>query len=161
MRKATGNTERTMRAPRTLAAIAALACLGFVAAPAQAGGELRDAFEDQMGRLLAVEALHTGKWILSGGYYGHHGTQHYGVRPAWDHQRRHHYEPRGHGHYRHHAKRHHAKRHHRSWNRNHHHYHYDDQPCNVETHVIQRDRWGDVEYERHERRTRGERHARW
>lgn len=173
MRKATSNTKRTTRAPRALAAIAALACAGFIAAPAQAGGELKDAFEDQMGRLLAVEAFHTGKWILSAGHYGPYATHdhHYGDRYSkhrrGDHYDRHydrhddrHYDRRHH--HRHHSHaRHHAKRHHRKWHRKHRHFHYEDRPCNIETHVIHRDHRGHVEYERHERRSRDERYARW
>ena len=160
MRKATGNSERSKRAPRTLAAVAAVLCLGFVAAPAQAGDELRDAFEDQMGRLLAVEAFHTGKWILSGGHYGHRD---YGVRYERRYDRGHDHDHyyRDHGHDRHHWKRH-AKKH-RKWHRKHdrRHHHHGDEPCNIEVHEIKRDRWGDVEYERYERRTRSERYARW
>ena len=42
---------------------AGLLCLGL-AAPASAGGEFKDGFEDQLGRLLAVHAFQVGKVAL-------------------------------------------------------------------------------------------------
>ena len=40
----------------------------FAAAPARAGGEFRDGFEDQLGRLVALEVFHVGHVLLTGGW---------------------------------------------------------------------------------------------
>jgi hypothetical protein len=71
MRNAHANANRRRIAGRSLAALALLLCAGFVATPAQAGNEFRDGFEDQLGRLVAVEAFHVGRLILTGGHPGY------------------------------------------------------------------------------------------
>jgi hypothetical protein len=87
-----------------------LACAAlFAAAPAWAGGEFRDGFEDQLGRLAALEVFHLGHVLLAGypgpyyeGYYApryHQG--HYAPRHRQHH--RHHKHPGRHlGHHRRH-----------------------------------------------------------
>lgn len=58
---------------RTIATFAAAAALLLVAgaAPARADHELRNGFEDQTGRLLAVEAFRLGHVVLSHAFYPH------------------------------------------------------------------------------------------
>jgi len=56
--------------------LAALALMGLLAAPAHAGSEFDDGFEDQLGRLFAYEAFSLGRWIVGSAYahaaYGPH-----------------------------------------------------------------------------------------
>jgi hypothetical protein len=157
MRQATPDTTRNARGARGLAILATLILAGFFAAPAQAGGnEFDDGFEDQLGRLVATEVFHLGKWVLTGGpTYVHYAPERY------DRHERHHARPRGHahGHYKHHKrhKRHGYKHiaHRNHYSRRHHgHDHRYGAACNVETHErVRRNRHGEVvEYERHERR---------
>lgn len=156
MRQATPDTTRSTRGTRGFALLATLILAGFFATPAHAGGnEFDDGFQDQLGRLVAAEVFHLGKWVLAGApTYVHYETDRY--------ERRRH-RPRGHahGHYKHHKRhrRHHAKHDdHRGryWRKHYGHDHRYEAPCNVETHErIRRNRHGEVvEYERHERRTR-------
>ncbi|HIJ51390.1 MAG TPA: hypothetical protein HPP54_10130 [Nitrospinae bacterium] len=56
------------RPVRTIAAIAAFACVCFVALPAGANNDLKNGFEDQVGRLLALETFNVGRAILSPQY---------------------------------------------------------------------------------------------
>lgn len=154
MRQELSERTRSMRRKGGIAIAAILALMAFTAAPAQAGGnEFDDGFQDQLGRLVASEVFHLGKWVLAGGpHYVHHD-----YRPS-------HYEPRphrGHGYARHYR---HKRRHYRHDRGHHHgHGHRYDAPCNVETHErVRRDRHGDVvEYERHEVRYRDRYARRW
>jgi hypothetical protein len=78
----------------------------FAAAPAQAGGEFRDGFEDQLGRLAALEVFHMGHVLLTGHaaptYAVHYAP--YEVRYAPQHRHHRHYKRPGRrvGHHRHH-----------------------------------------------------------
>ena len=92
------NTTRREAARRPLVALAVLACAAlFAAAPARAGGEFRDGFEDQLGRLAAFEVFHLGHVLLQG-YPGPVYAVHYAPRPAPHH---HHGHPGRHlGHHR-------------------------------------------------------------
>jgi hypothetical protein len=96
------STQRTRKlCASALAALGvALAGATLSASPAQARNEFENGFEDQMGRLLAVEAFHVGRVILGGGYpwpayyggWGHPGwgpPRHYRSKPVYRH--------RGHG----------------------------------------------------------------
>jgi hypothetical protein len=83
-----------------------IACAAlFMAAPAQAGGEFQDGFEDQLGRLAALEVFHIGHILLTG-----HASPYYEVRYAQvgyaPQHRRHHYKHH-HKHPRHHVAHHH------------------------------------------------------
>jgi len=49
---------------RKFAVIAAFTCASFVATPANAGNELKNGFEDQIGRLLALGAFNVGRVVL-------------------------------------------------------------------------------------------------
>ena len=147
MRQAGERTKRNTRTRCALAFLATLACAGLAALPAQAGNDFRDGFEDQLGRLVAVEAFHVGRWILSGGHPAHYRFSNH-ARPSYYERHRHHA---------------HRRPHHDSPHR-----HRVDEPCNVETHErITRNRHGRViEYERHEVRRpdhdhRDSRYARW
>ena len=94
------NPTRRWAARRPLIALAVFACAAlFMAAPAQAGGEFRDGFEDQLGRLAALEVFHVGHILLA----GHTGPT-YGVHYAPQYrQHRHHKHPGRHlGHHSHH-----------------------------------------------------------
>ena len=143
------------------ALLAAVGAALFMAAPAQAGGnEFDDGFQDQLGRLVATEVFHLGKWVLAGApHYIEHVEYRHVERPRYrDHDDRH----RGRGHYKHrwhhkHKRHHHERRHHYR------HGHRHDEPCNVETHErVRRNRHGEVvEYERHERRYRDRYARRW
>ena len=129
MRNAHANTNRRRIAGRSLAALALLLCAGFAATPAQAGNEFRDGFEDQLGRLVAVEAFHMGRLILTGGHPGSTTQYVYVETPYqtkrshrhWKHHRKHHgrhygrHERCDHGRERgrHHGGRDHARRGHR------------------------------------------------
>ena len=108
------NVTRCRIAGRSLAALAVMLCAGYAATPAQAGNEFRDGFEDQMGRLVAVEAFQVGRFILSGGHPGF-ATHYVQVETPfrakrshghWKHHRKH----RGH-HYDRHARCDHGRRH--------------------------------------------------
>ncbi len=60
------NPTRRRAARRPLIALAVFAGAAlFAAAPAQAGGEFRDGFEDQLGRLAALEVFHLGHTLLA------------------------------------------------------------------------------------------------
>lgn len=86
------NPTRRWAARRPLIALAVFACAAlFMAAPAQAGGEFRDGFEDQLGRLAALEVFHVGHILLAG-----HAAPYYEVRYAP--------QRRQHRHYKHHRK---------------------------------------------------------
>jgi len=50
---------------RKFTIVAAFACVCFVAAPASAGNNLKNGFEDQLGRLLAVEVINLGHGVLA------------------------------------------------------------------------------------------------
>jgi hypothetical protein len=93
------NPTRRRAARRPLIALTVLACAAlFMAAPAQAGGEFRDGFEDQLGRLAALEVFHVGHILLAG-----HASPYYEGRYAPQHRQHHHKHPRHHvGHHRHH-----------------------------------------------------------
>jgi hypothetical protein len=74
----------------SLAAGAALLCLGLTASPASAGGEFKDGFEDQLGRLLAVHAFQVGKVALlaghvPGGYWDDSRVRYEGRRHRSEH----------------------------------------------------------------------------
>ena len=62
-------SRRRLRSALSLAL--AVACLGSSAVPASAGNEFEDGFEDQLGRLLAFEALRFGRIALFGVPYAH------------------------------------------------------------------------------------------
>ena len=64
--------SRQRRRGAAFTAALVLACAGLGAAPASADNELRNGFEDQIGRLLAVQAFHVGRVALFGGHLGHH-----------------------------------------------------------------------------------------
>ncbi|MBW2267341.1 MAG: hypothetical protein JRH16_02100 [Deltaproteobacteria bacterium] len=68
MRKAAFRWKRWGPSVPALALAACLSLLG--ATPARAGNDLANGFEDQMGRLLAVEAFQFGRFLLSGGLHG-------------------------------------------------------------------------------------------
>jgi hypothetical protein len=70
----------------------------FAAAPAQAGGEFRDGFEDQLGRLAALEVFHVGHVLLTG-----HAAPTYGVHYV-PYEVRYAPQQRHHRHYKHHRK---------------------------------------------------------
>jgi hypothetical protein len=132
MRQATPDTTRSARGTRGLAILATLILAGFFAAPAQAGGnEFDDGFQDQLGRLVATEVFHLGKWVLAGGptYVHHYEPQRYERR---------HSRPRGHahGHYKHHRRHHYKHAAHRGhyWRKHRGHDHGYRAACNVETH---------------------------
>jgi hypothetical protein len=74
----------------------------FAAAPAQAEGEFRDGFEDQLGRLAALEVFHLGHILLAGHAAPYHGV-HYVPQPRYYHYG-HHYKRHHKHHYRHHYK---------------------------------------------------------
>jgi hypothetical protein len=87
-----------------LAALAACAAFGLAAAPAAAGNEFKNAFEDQLGRLLAVEVFHAGHVILGHPPYAYAWVPRHAPAPRhahWRGHRRHrHAEPcgwKGHG----------------------------------------------------------------
>jgi hypothetical protein len=98
-RKTTLETARQgCRAPRSSALAALLACaaLGLAAAPARAGNEFKNGFEDQIGRLLAFQVFQAGQVILGAPGYGYGYA--WAVRPAprplypprhWHHAHRH------------------------------------------------------------------------
>jgi hypothetical protein len=93
-----------------------IACAAlFMAAPAQAGGEFRDGFEDQLGRLAALEVFHLGHILLAG-----HASPYYEMRYAQVHYVP--YEVRYAPHHQHHHYKHHHKhpRHHVGHHRHHH-----------------------------------------
>jgi len=90
------NPTRRKAARRPLIALTVFACAAlFAAAPSQAAGEFRDGFEDQLGRLAALEVFHLGHVLLAG-----HAAPSYAVHtvPYEVHyappQRRHHYKQR-------------------------------------------------------------------
>ena len=98
------NPTRRWAARRPLIALTVFVCAAlFTAAPAQAGGEFRDGFEDQLGRLAALEVFHVGHILLAG-----HAAPTYEVRYAPQHRQHRHYKhhrkhPGRHvGHHRHH-----------------------------------------------------------
>ena len=164
MRQAVPDTTRKTRGPRGLALLATLVLAGFAAAPAQAGGnEFDDGFQDPLGRLVASEVFHLGKWIVAGGptyvHYDPEPVVHYRAtrRDRGHGHAKHH--ARGHGHYKHHRKHHSGRRHY--WRKHPGHSHDYQATCNVETHErVRRNRHGEVvEYERHERHS-GDRYAR-
>jgi hypothetical protein len=68
-------TRRRRRGAFTTVA-AGLLCLGL-AAPASAGGEFKDGFEDQLGRLLAVHAFQVGKVALLASRVSNRHSQHW------------------------------------------------------------------------------------
>jgi hypothetical protein len=75
----TWNHRKHVRHP--ILALAAIACAGlFAAAPASAGNEFRDGFEDQLGRLAAIEVFHLGELLV----FGHHAP-HVQYVPATQH----------------------------------------------------------------------------
>ncbi len=94
---ALGSPREGRRAPKTalLTGLALLAVLGLAATPARAGNELRNGFEDQVGRLLAFQVFHAGHAILYGGYGPGYAAS---ARPA-PHPAR--YAHSRHGHHRH------------------------------------------------------------
>ena len=106
------NPTRRRAARRPLIALAVFACAAlFAAAPAQAGGEFRDGFEDQLGRLAALEVFHLGHVLLAG-HAAPYYEVHYVPQPRYHHYKRHHkHHGRHHykhpgrhlGHYRHHC----------------------------------------------------------
>lgn len=75
---------RRRRRGAFLTAAASLLCFGLAAAPASAGGEFKDGFEDQLGRLLAVHAFHVGKIALLAGHvsnrHGYDDRRHWSER---------------------------------------------------------------------------------
>ena len=52
------------------AIVIAFACVCFMATPVSAGNNLKNGFEDQIGRLLAVEVINLGHAILAPVIYG-------------------------------------------------------------------------------------------
>ena len=105
------NPTRRRAARRPLIALTVFACAAlFAAAPAQAGGEFRDGFEDQLGRLAALEVFHMGHVLLTGHAASTHTVHYvpYEVRYAPQHRHHRHYKhhhkhPGRHvGHHRHH-----------------------------------------------------------
>ena len=66
--------QRTRRSQR-VSFLPVLALMGLLAAPAHAGSEFDDGFEDQLGRLFAYEAFSLGKWIV-GSAYAHAAQPH-------------------------------------------------------------------------------------
>ena len=116
------NPTRRWAARRPLIALAVFACAAlFMAAPAQAGGEFREGFEDQLGRLAALEVFHVGHILLAG-----HASPTYEVRYAPQHRQHRHYKhhrkhPGRHvGHHRHHHGARHAVDHSRGLHRGRH-----------------------------------------
>jgi hypothetical protein len=104
------NPTRRKAAHRPLIALTVFACAAlFAAAPAQAGGEFRDGFEDQLGRLAALEVFHVGHVLLTGhaapSYAVHYVPYevHYAPPQRHQHYKHHHKHPRHHvAHHRHH-----------------------------------------------------------
>lgn len=76
------NSKHRKPTRRPILLLAALACAGLLAAaPAQAGNEFRDGFEDQLGRLAAVGVFHLGTALL----VGHHAPHtHYATQVSYE-----------------------------------------------------------------------------
>ena len=128
--------------PLVLATVGAFVLVGTTATPAQADSNFERGFEDQMGRILAYEAVNLGKHVLFQGVfqpYPGHGDHHRysrhddqrrhgrhftrydrGRGPSHDHWKR--YDADAWRHYRH-ERRHdrHERRHYRRYTRHHRH----------------------------------------
>jgi len=77
---------------RSIAVLAALACAGLLAAaPAQAGNEFQDGFEDQMGRLVALQVFQLGNLLIFGppATYVYTETRYTPPPPLKKHHRKH------------------------------------------------------------------------
>ena len=156
MRQASSPFPRTRNRRSVVTFLAGLALACLMAVPAQAGNEFDDGFEDQLGRLVATEVFHLGRFLLTGGA---HYAYTYDDRHARRAHRRAHRHHRQHRHDRHHHHDH--DRHH--WREHEGHAHRYGDPCNEVTHErVRRNRYGEVvEYERHEVRYRDRWRERW
>ncbi len=105
-------TGRWGGCPLAAAAIAAFLLAGTTAAPAQADSNFEHGFEDQLGRILAFEAVNLGKHLLFQGVSHPYRGTHHRSYDRGDHHRYVHYgDHRGHGrHYWESRRRHHAPR---------------------------------------------------
>jgi hypothetical protein len=78
-------SRRRALGPLTLAALGAFLWVGASAAPARADSNFERGFEDQMGRIMAYEAVNLGKAILFQGVVHpavHHDTHGHGYAPT-------------------------------------------------------------------------------
>ena len=80
-----------------LVALAICAALGLAAAPARAGNELKNGFEDQIGRLLAFEVFQAGRVILGAPVYRTVSVVRPIPRPVYPVRHWHHGHRHGHG----------------------------------------------------------------
>lgn len=92
MRKKTSGSRRGF----AIACVVAVTTLGLVgAAPARAENDFANGFEDQLGRIVAHQAVSLGFLLLSGG--AHHQAVRYGVRHepyrGWTHADPYRYRP--------------------------------------------------------------------